>query len=151
MVDGMEADRERWRTRLIIFSTAAFVVFVLWIASTPFSFLGLLAISFPIIALIYMASVSASRAYPRVPRSSSENSRWGSLTRRLPAALVGVGFLWLAAAGLLFVAAGDWKFGVFGLAIAFVFLVTAFPGRLTTWKIGIMCAGLVVASIMFVL
>ena len=151
VVAGMENERRRWRTRFVVFSTAAFVVFMLWVTSTPFSLLGLMAISFPIVALIYMASFSASRAYPHVPDSGSMNRRWASLTRRLPAALVILAFLWLAAAGTLFIAAGDWKFGVFGLAISFVFLVAAFPGKLTTWKIAIMCVGLVVAAVLFIL
>lgn len=147
----MEDDRGRWRTRFIIFSTAAFVVFLLWVSSTPFSFLGLLAISFPILALIYMASVSASKAYPHAKPLSGAPTIWESVTRVLPGALVVAGFAWLAGAAGIFIVAGDLKFGVFGLSIAVVFLVTAFPSRLTMTRIGVICAGLIVASILFVI
>jgi hypothetical protein len=140
----------KWRVRFIIFATSAFVIFLLWFTSTPFSLLGFLAISFPIVALVYMASVSASRAYPHESPYPVSGTMWGRAARRLPGALAVAGFLWLLISASLFIAAGDLKFGFFGSSIAVVFLCTAFPGRITMARIGVILAGLVVASILFV-
>jgi len=144
--------RTRWRIGMGLCVFTAVFLGTSWAMSPGSSIDGFLAISLPIIVLLYAASYSAVHGYlPTEEGPGTVTRRQASRGRTISAVLVLAGFIWMLLVSIVFLFMGQLKLGGIGLGSAVAFVSGALPSPFTPVRIIVVFIGLVVASIFYVL